>query len=68
MGVFVLTNYPKTNERNTNFESVVADSTDLQEKVKAGADLVALAKKPALNSPKKNWRAAGKSFKNPTKA
>jgi len=28
----------------TNFRKAVADSTDLQEKVKAGADLVALGK------------------------
>ena len=32
------------NETLTNFRKAVADSTDLQEKVKAGADLVALAK------------------------
>ena len=32
------------NEILTNFRQAVADSTDLQEKVKAGADLVALAK------------------------
>ena len=32
------------NETLTNFRQAVADSTDLQEKVKAGADLVALAK------------------------
>ena len=32
------------NETLTNFRQAVADSTDLQEKVKAGADLVPLAK------------------------
>ena len=32
------------NETLTNFRQAVADITDLQEKVKAGADLVALGK------------------------
>ena len=32
------------NETLTNFRQAVADSTNLQEKVKAGADLVALGK------------------------
>jgi len=32
------------NETLTNFRKAVADSTDLQEKVRAGADLVALGK------------------------
>jgi predicted ribosomally synthesized peptide with nif11-like leader len=32
------------NETLTNFRQAVTDSTDLQEKVKAGADLVALGK------------------------
>ncbi|MCP4827701.1 MAG: Nif11-like leader peptide family natural product precursor [Proteobacteria bacterium] len=32
------------NEALTNFRKAVADSADLQEKVKAGADLVALGK------------------------
>ena len=32
------------NDTLTKFRNAVADSTDLQEKVKAGADLVALAK------------------------
>ena len=32
------------NETLTNFRQALADSTDLQEKVKAGADLVALGK------------------------
>jgi len=32
------------NEILTNFRQAVADSADLQEKVKAGADLVALGK------------------------
>ena len=32
------------NQTLTKFRKAVADSTDLQEKVKAGADLVALAK------------------------
>ena len=33
-----------TNETLTNFRQAVADSTDLQEKVRGGADLVALGK------------------------
>ena len=32
------------NETLTNFRQAVADSTDLQEKVRGGADLVALGK------------------------
>ena len=32
------------NDTLTKFRNAVADSTNLQEKVKAGADLVALAK------------------------
>ena len=32
------------NQTLTNFRQAVAESTDLQEKVKAGADLVALGK------------------------
>ncbi len=32
------------NQTLSNFRKAVADSTDLQEKVKAGADLVALGK------------------------
>ena len=32
------------NDTLTNFRKAVADSTDLQEKVKGGADLVALGK------------------------
>ena len=32
------------NETLTNFRQAVADSIDLQEKIKAGADLVALGK------------------------
>ena len=32
------------NETLTNFRQAVSDSNDLQEKVKAGADLVALGK------------------------
>ena len=32
------------NETLTNFRQAVADSTDLQEKVKGGADLVTLGK------------------------
>ena len=42
------------NEILTNFRQAVADSTDLQEKVKAGADLVHSAKRAALSSRKKN--------------
>ena len=33
-----------TNETLTNFRQAVADSTDLQEKLRGGADLVALGK------------------------
>ena len=46
MGVFVPNQLPQKsmNETLTNFRQAVADSTDLQEKVKAGADLVALGK------------------------
>ena len=36
------------NETLTNFRQAVADSTDLQDKVKAGADLVALGKENGL--------------------
>ena len=46
MGVFVPNQKPQKlmNETLTKFRNAVADSTDLQEKVKAGADLVALGK------------------------
>ena len=37
------------NETLTNFRNAVADSTDLQEKVKAGADLVALGKESGFD-------------------
>ena len=37
------------NETLTNFRKAVSDSTDLQEKVKAGADLVALGKENGYN-------------------
>ena len=37
------------NETLTNFRQAVADSTDLQEKVKAGADLVALGKESGFD-------------------
>ena len=37
-------NLLEMNETLTKFRNAVADSTDLQEKVKAGADLVALGK------------------------
>ena len=42
----MLTQKPKKsmNEILTNFRQAVAESTDLQEKVKAGADLVTLGK------------------------
>jgi len=36
------------NETLTKFRKAVADSTDLQEKVKAGADLVALGKESGI--------------------
>ena len=38
------------NETLTNFRQAVADSADLQEKVKAGADLVALGKENGIDS------------------
>ena len=38
------------NETLTNFRQAVADSTDLQEKIKAGADLVALGKENGYES------------------
>jgi predicted ribosomally synthesized peptide with nif11-like leader len=37
-------NILETNETLTNFRQAVSESTDLQEKVKAGADLLTLAK------------------------
>ena len=46
------------NETLTNFRQAVADSTDLQEKVKAGEPCV--AKRTALSSPKKSWKPAGR--------
>jgi len=42
------------NETLTNFRQAVADSTDLQEKVKAGADLSLWVKRAALSSHKKS--------------
>jgi hypothetical protein len=36
------------NETLTNFRQAVADNADLQEKVKAGADLVALGKESGI--------------------
>ena len=45
MDVFVPNQNQQIYERNTyKIQEAVADSTDLQEKVKAGADLVALGK------------------------
>jgi hypothetical protein len=47
------------NETLTNFRQAVSDSADLQEKVKAGADLVALGKSD-------NWQDdAHKEFHDP---
>ena len=37
------------NQTLTNFRKAVSDSTDLQEKVKAGADLVTLGKENGYN-------------------
>ena len=37
------------NETLTNFRKAVSESTDLQEKVKAGADLVTLGKENGYN-------------------
>ena len=36
------------NDKLTNFRQAVADNADLQEKVKAGADLVALGKESGI--------------------
>ena len=46
------------NETLTNFRNAVADSTDLQEKVKAGADLVALGKENGYEFSQEELNAA----------
>ena len=48
------------NETLTNFRKAVADSTDLQEKVKAGADLVALGKENGYEFTQEELKAEGK--------
>ncbi len=60
------------NQTLTNFRQAVADSTDLQEKVKAGADLVALGKENGYEFTQEElndgWNNQfGKNYKNPTK-
>ena len=45
------------NETLTNFRQAVADSTDLQEKVKAGADLVTLGKENGYDFTKEELNA-----------
>ena len=45
------------NETLTNFRQAVSDSTDLQEKVKAGADLVALGKENGYDFTKEELNA-----------
>ena len=46
------------NETLTKFRNAVADSTDLQEKVKAGADLVALGKDNGFDFTQKELTAS----------
>ena len=56
------------NEILTKFRNAVSESTDLQEKVKAGADLVTLGKENGYEfTHKRNRTLAGKNYKNPTK-
>jgi len=50
------------NETLTNFRQAVADSTDLQEKVKAGADLVALGKENGYEFTQEELNAAWKEL------
>ena len=57
------------NETLTNFRQAVADSTDLQEKVKAGANLVALGKENGFEFTQKELETElGRVTRNPTKA
>ncbi len=50
------------NETLTNFRQAVADSTDLQEKVKAGADLVALGKENGYEFTREELNAGWKQL------
>ena len=49
-------------ETLTNFRQAVADSTDLQEKVKAGADLVALGKENGYEFTQEELNSAWKEL------
>ena len=50
------------NETLTSFRQAVADSTDLQEKVKAGADLVALGKESGFEFTQEELTASWKEL------
>jgi predicted ribosomally synthesized peptide with nif11-like leader len=50
------------NQTLTNFRQAVADSTDLQEKVKAGADLVALGKENGYDFSQEELNAGWKEL------
>ena len=50
------------NETLTNFRQAVADSTDLQEKVQAGADLVALGKENGYDFTQEELNAGWKQL------
>ncbi len=51
------------NETLINFRQAVADSTDLQEKVKAGADLVALGKENGYEFTQEELESGWKELK-----
>ena len=51
------------NEILTKFRNAVADSTDLQEKVKAGADLVALGKENGFEFTQEELEAGWEELK-----
>ena len=50
------------NETVTKFRNAVSESTDLQEKVKAGADLVALGKENGYEFTQEELTAGWKQF------
>ena len=50
------------NETLTNFRQAVSESTDLQEKVKAGADLVALGKESGFEFTQEELEAGWKQL------
>ena len=50
------------NETLTNFRQAVADSTDLQEKVRGGADLVALGKENGYDFTQEELNAGWKQL------